>query len=255
MKAVSPITLLLLVHQSAAFAPQIISRDASASTSISLHAEAEGPSDMSRQEFMTAATSIAMGVSMGVSVGIEPAYARGRATLEQAIDRYYPRLETGGLFYSNDLKKAIEKNDWAAIKAATAEPPKRTKEDKSKLDGGVSERAAQAGGFSQSRVVAAADLWAASFSDNSISPKTKKMKEQTAILAEVSDGMSTAAKIALGEEKPSGGFLGFGAKAPSQAELAKEVRELYIKGGNAWNQYIFLANDDLPVQLKRLPYL
>lgn len=251
MKAVSPITLLLLVHQSAAFAPQIISRDAS--TSISLHAE--GPSDMSRQEFMTAATSIAMGVSMGVSVGIEPAYARGRATLEQAIDRYYPRLETGGLFYSNDLKKAIEKNDWAAIKAATAEPPKRTKEDKSKLDGGVSERAAQAGGFSQSRVVAAADLWAASFSDNSISPKTKKMKEQTAILAEVSDGMSTAAKIALGEEKPSGGFLGFGAKAPSQAELAKEVRELYIKGGNAWNQYIFLANDDLPVQLKRLPYL
>lgn len=81
------------------------------------------------------------------------------------------------------------------------------------------------------------------------------MKEQTAILAEVSEGMSTAAKIALGEEKPSGGFLGFGAKAPSQAELAKEVRELYIKGGNAWNQYIFLANDDLPVQLKRLPYL
>lgn len=258
MKAVSPITLLLLVHQSAAFAPQIISRDAS--TSISLHAEAEGPSDMSRQEFMTAATSIAIGAGVSGSmallpIGIEPAYARGRATLEQAIDRYYPRLETGGLFYSNDLKKAIEKNDWAAIKAATAEPPKRTKEDKSKLDGGVSERAAQAGGFSQSRVVAAADLWAASFSDNSISPKTKKMKEQTAILAEVSDGMSTAAKIALGEEKPSGGFLGFGAKAPSQAELAKEVRELYIKGGNAWNQYIFLANDDLPVQLKRLPYL
>lgn len=98
-------------------------------------------------------------------------------------------------------------------------------------------------------------MWAASFSDNSISPKTKKMKEQTAILAEVVDRMNTIAKIGLGEEKVSGGFLGFGAKAPSQTELAKELRELYMKGGNAWNQYIFLANDDLPVQLKRLPYL
>lgn len=141
------------------------------------------------------------------------------------------------------------------LQAATQDPPKRSKADKSKVDGGISERAAQAGGFSNSRVVTAADLWAASFSDSSISPKTKKLKEQTAILAEVVEGMNAAAKMALGEEKPSGGFLGFGGKAPSQAELSKEVKELYMKGGNAWNQYIFLANDDLPVQWKRLPYL
>ncbi len=82
------------------------------------------------------------------------------------------------------------------------------------------------------------------------------MKEQTAILTEVVDGLNTAAKVALGEEKAGGGFLGFGGKkAPTQNELAKEVRELYIKGGNTWNQYVYLANDDLPVQLKRLPYL
>jgi len=140
-------------------------------------------------------------------------------------------------------------------KAATQDPPKKSKADKSKADGGIAERAAQAGGFSNARVITAADLWAASFSDNSISTKTKKMKEQTAILAEVVEGMNVAAKLALGEEKPSGGFLGFGAKAPSQAQIAKEVRELYMKGGNSWNQYVFLANDDLPVQLKRLPYL
>ena len=140
-------------------------------------------------------------------------------------------------------------------KAATQEPPKKSKADKSKPDGGVADRAAQAGGFSNARVITAADLWAASFSDSSISTKTKQMKEQSLILAEVVEGMNTAAKLALGEEKSSGGFLGFGAKAPSQAELAKKVRELYIKGGNAWNQYVFLANDDLPVQLKRLPYL
>ncbi|GFH44978.1 hypothetical protein CTEN210_01452 [Chaetoceros tenuissimus] len=209
--------------------------------------------DMSRQDFFSVA--IASSVASAAFFQPEVAEARGRATLEYAYDRYYPRLEAGGQFYANDLKKAIERNDWAAIKAATAEPPKRTKQDKAKIDGGIAERAAQAGGFSNARVIAAADLWAASFSDNSISPKTKKMKDQTAILAEVVDRMNTIAKIGLGEEKPSGGFLGFGAKAPSQAELAKEIRELYMKGGNAWNQYIFLANDDLPVQLKRLPYL
>jgi len=82
------------------------------------------------------------------------------------------------------------------------------------------------------------------------------MKEQTAILQSVVEDMNKIAKIALGEEKAGGGGLfGFGAKAPSQTELAKEIRELYIKGGNAWNQYVFLANDDLPIQLKRLPYL
>lgn len=81
------------------------------------------------------------------------------------------------------------------------------------------------------------------------------MKEQTAILSEVVNGMNSAAKLALGEEKSGGGLFGFGAKAPSQVELAQQVRELYIKGGNAYNQYVFLANDDLPVQFKRLPFL
>jgi hypothetical protein len=81
------------------------------------------------------------------------------------------------------------------------------------------------------------------------------MKEQSEILKEVVDGMSTAAKIALGEEKVGGGLFGFGAKSPSQLELAQQVRELYVKGGNAWNQYVFISNNDLPVQLKKLPYL
>jgi hypothetical protein len=211
---------------------------------------------VNRQDFLTTivASSTAI-VTSSVLLPTEPAHARGRATLEYAIDRYYPRIEAGGVFYANDLKKAIERNDWTAIKAATAEPPKRTKEDKSKVDGGIAERAAQAGGFSNARVIAATELYSASFSDNSIAPKTKAMKEQVAILREVVDGMNTAAKIALGEEKVGGGFFGIGAKGPSQNELAQQVRDLYIKGGNAYNQYVFLANDDLPVTFKRLPYL
>lgn len=50
------------------------------------------------------------------------------------------------------------------------------------------------------------------------------------ILREVINGMNSCAKQALGEENAGGGLFGIGAKKPSQAELAKTVRELYVKG-------------------------
>ena len=130
-----------------------------------------------------------------------------------------------------------------------------SKEDRAKVDGGVSERAAQAGAFSDSRVIVAMDLFASQFSDNSISPKTKAMKKEVDELRAVVQGMSSLAKQALGEETASGGFLGLGKKQPSKSEIANKMKELYIAGGTAWNRYIFAANEGLPVTLSKLPYL
>lgn len=148
----------------------------------------------------------------------------------------------------------IEKTDWLAIKGATSDPPPKTKEDRKKVDGGVSDRAKQAGQFSNARVTSACDLYAAAFSDNSISPKTKKMTTASSKLREVIDGMNLAAREGLGEVS-SGGLFGLGAKKPSQAELSKRVRQLYVEGGNAYNEYIFAANEELPLSLDKLPYL
>jgi len=50
-------------------------------------------------------------------------------------------------------------------------------------------------------------------------------------------------------------LFGIGAKTPSQAELQKRIRELYVEGGNYWNQYIFAGNEGLPVKLAKLPFL
>ena len=130
-----------------------------------------------------------------------------------------------------------------------------SKEDRAKVDGGVSERAAQAGAFSDSRVIVAMDLFASQFSDNSISPKTKAMKKEVDELRAVVQGMSSLAKQALGEETASGGFLGLGKKQPSKSEISNKMKELYIAGGTAWNRYIFAANEGLPVTLSKLPYL
>ena len=82
------------------------------------------------------------------------------------------------------------------------------------------------------------------------------MKDEVEALRKVVQGMHSSARIALGEEKAvEGGLFGFGGKSPSQAELAQKVRGLYVEGGNAFNQYVYAANDGLPVTLERLPYL
>lgn len=175
--------------------------------------------------------------------------------MEAAYDRYTPRIVAGGQFYAQDFKKMIEKNDFKAIIAATAEPPKKSKADRSKIDGGVSERAAQAGRFSDARVLTAADLYAGAFSDNSISPKTKAMRKSVEKMREIVAGINAAAREASGEESGGGGLFGLGSKKASPKELAVTIRKLYLEGGQAYNQYIFDANDDLPVQLKKLPYL
>lgn len=72
----------------------------------------------SRSDFLTVAIS-----TVGASIFLpNKADARGRATLEFSYDRYTPRIIDGGVFYANDLKKAIANNDWKAIKVCTAYP-------------------------------------------------------------------------------------------------------------------------------------
>ena len=143
-------------------------------------------------------------------------------------------------------------------------------------DAGVAARARKAGEFSEDRVLVAgkydcsstkpsfrscltastADLYASAFStQNSISPKTKKMKEAVEKLREVVKEMNVVAKQGLGEESSGGGFFGFGAKKASEAELKQKIRELYVAGGNAWNEFVFAANEDLALQFGRLEYV
>ena len=208
-----------------------------------------------RNDFLNTVTTGALTTSLILTTPTSPAIARGRATLEFAYDKYVPRIVDGGKFYKSQLYSAISKGDWKTVSAAVAEPPKKSKEDRTLQDGGASKRAALAGGFSDSRVLTAMDLFAATFSDSSISPKTKAMQAEVSKLREVVSGISKAARIATGEEKSGGGLFGIGGKAPSQQELLKQVQELYLKGGNAYNQYAYLANDGLPVQLEKLPFL
>jgi hypothetical protein len=207
----------------------------------------------SRKEFLQASSILGFTAAVNILTQ-EPAFARGRATLEKSYQRYAPRITAGGVFYGDDLRKLVEKSDWTGIKNALQEPPERKKEDLNKVDAGVAERARQAGGFSDARVLVAADLFAAAFSDSSISPKTKKMQASVEKVRTVVQELQSVARQGLGEET-SGGLFGIGAKQASQSELTKKARELYVAGGTSWNDYVYEANDYLALVFDRLPYI
>eukprot|EP00527_Entomoneis_sp_CCMP2396_P009234 CAMPEP_0198138184 /NCGR_PEP_ID=MMETSP1443-20131203/1601_1 /TAXON_ID=186043 /ORGANISM="Entomoneis sp., Strain CCMP2396" /LENGTH=251 /DNA_ID=CAMNT_0043799851 /DNA_START=46 /DNA_END=801 /DNA_ORIENTATION=- len=188
------------------------------------------------------------------SVLPETALATGRATLDVTYRRYAPRIRAGGEFYGGDFKQLVKNNDWSGIQAALQEVPERTKKDLNKADSGVAARARQAGEFSDSRVLVAADLFASSFSSqNSVTDKTKKMKAAVASLRSTVSEMNSVVKQASGEDK--GGFLGRGKKKVSEAELAQQMRTLYAQGGNAWNEYVFAANENLALQFDKFEYV
>jgi hypothetical protein len=182
-------------------------------------------------------------LTVGCLLSPEQALARGRATLELSYERYAPRIRAGGEFYGKELKNLVGASDWSGIK-----------EDLRKPDAGVAERARQAGGFSDARVLTACDLLAGSFSDNSITAKTKKMKAAIQTVRSSVEGMESVARQALGEEG-GGGFLGLGKSKPNEAELKKQLREYYVIGGNAWNEYVLAANEDLALKFDRLPFI
>mmetsp|Transcript_22213 Transcript_22213/g.46690 ORF Transcript_22213/g.46690 Transcript_22213/m.46690 type:complete len:177 (-) Transcript_22213:368-898(-) len=79
----------------------------------------------SRANFLNTSLSLIATTATLSLIPVDPAFARGRATLEQAYDRYSGRIIGGGNFYKNEMKTMIAKDDWAGIRAALQEPPKK----------------------------------------------------------------------------------------------------------------------------------
>ena len=113
MKFTNFTCILLCLHglsqEVVAFTPNALQTK---STQVPRQAQAH----VSREGFISSAIATSTGMASVIILPVKPAEARGRATLEYSYDRYYPRLEAGGIFYSTELKNAIGKNDWATIK-------------------------------------------------------------------------------------------------------------------------------------------
>jgi hypothetical protein len=128
--------LLLSGPTVSGFAFQQASSSRQGTTSV---AASSTPQVLTRDAFWTAAVGLVAAPILLTAVP-QPAVARGRATLEQAYERYAPRVKTGGVFYQTELKNMVASSDWKGIANALQEPPARTKSDLQKADAGVAER-------------------------------------------------------------------------------------------------------------------
>mmetsp|Transcript_14974 Transcript_14974/g.30871 ORF Transcript_14974/g.30871 Transcript_14974/m.30871 type:complete len:231 (-) Transcript_14974:572-1264(-) len=155
--------LLSLATSANAFvhpSPSVGSPTALASAVENKHNEQSAVVSSTRQAFLgQVATSSAALVAASFLGTAPPALATGRATLDVTYRRYAPRIRAGGEFYGGDFKSLVANNDWKGIQGALREVPERQKKDLSKSDGGVAERARQAGAFSDARVLVAGRFW------------------------------------------------------------------------------------------------
>ena len=120
MMKVASICVLLLP-----FASGLVGDAPGRTARLTLDATRGSVDTVNRKDFFKAASLVTIGL-LGV---VEPAFATGRATLEQTYERYAPRIRAGGEFYQGEFKQMIAKGDFKAIKEATEGVPPRKKGD------------------------------------------------------------------------------------------------------------------------------
>jgi len=165
-------------------------------------------------------------------MGPEPAFARGRATQIASWSRYGSRVEAIRGFLAGDLRALISSGDFEGIKAATGKK------------GAV-------GSY-----LGALDLWAATYSDSSPSPKSVAMQADVAKMRTAAAELNVLAKKATGEDvKKEGGLFGLGAKdavVPTGAAMTALLNEVRDKAIAAYNDYCVLNNEGHPFEVDEL---
>ena len=81
------------------------------------------------------------------------------------------------------------------------------------------------------------------------------MKDSIEKVREAVKEMNLLAKQGTGEVSAGGGLFGLGGKKPSEAELKQKIKQLYVVGGNAWNEYVLAANENLALQFDRFEFV
>lgn len=160
------------------------------------------------------------------------ASARGRATQIKSWERYGSRVEGMRSWLAGSLPALIKTGNAAAIRDATE-----------KKGQGLS-------------YLAAMDLWAATFTDASPSPKTNAMLAKSDELRTILKDMNALAYRAMGENlKSSGGFLGVGAskeKALSPDEFKSAMNAKLADAKVAYSAYVDVNNVGLPFEIDKI---
>jgi hypothetical protein len=118
MKVINSIVSTLAATAALSSTALAFSPAGSPNNSVRLTSQLEAEAQTRGDFLSTAAAAVVTGAAV-IASPIQPAQARGRATLEAAYDRYCPRIIDGGKFYKSNLYGAISKSDWKTIATAT----------------------------------------------------------------------------------------------------------------------------------------
>lgn len=160
-----------------------------------------------------------------------------RAQQKRTYFRFVPKLITGLNFYKNDLKAAVDKEDWATIsKIFEVYVSKYNANDPNQVDATDT--------YVNVQLFRPMTVFAGSFAEKGSSPKQKQLMEQEVLF-------ETAMKKLEGcaSKTPGSGF--FASDVPASKDK-KVARQAYEDGKNALNEYIKVVNTGLMLELNKI---
>jgi len=175
-----------------------------------------------------------------MSVFIQPANADVRAQQKRTYFRFIPKLNEGTAFFKNELKQAIDKEDWKVLeKAFEVYVSKYNKNDPNQIDATDT--------YINVHFYRPMTLFAGSFAERGSSPKTKAMMEQEALFEEAMGNLEGCIK-----DRKGSGFFAADIKMPTGAAKKKLALESYAKAKESLNEYIKIGNTGLMLELNKI---
>ena len=184
------------------------------------------------------ATSFISGPMLLVTSSPPVAHADIRAQQKRTYFRYIPKLVTGRDFYKNELKTAIDKEDWPVITKMFEEFVARRNPD----SGSVESMDTYVAEYYYRPMT----VFSGSFAERGSSEKTRQLLAQK----QAFETAMIALDSAVNDKK--GGFFGGEVKAPTGAERKKLAAQAYADGKTALNEYIRIANEGLMRELNKI---
>lgn len=171
---------------------------------------------------------------------VQPANADVRAQQKRTYFRFVPKLNEGTAFFKNELKQAIDKEDWKVVeKAFEVYVSKYNKNDPNQIDATDS--------YVNVHFYRPMTLFAGSFAERGSSPKNKAMMEQEALFEEAMGNLEGCIK-----DRKGNGFFAADIKMPTGAAKKKQASESYAKAKEALNEYIKIGNNGLMLELNKI---
>lgn len=174
------------------------------------------------------------------SILIEPANAEFRAAQKRTYFRFVPKLIEGRAYYKNELKAAIDGENWDVIsKFFETYVSKYNPNDPNQIDATDS--------YVNVHFYRPMTVFSGSFAERGSSTKQRLLLEQIDNFKVAMDDLEGCVK-----DRTEGGFFGKTIKMPTGKERKIQAQNSWTKGKEALNSYIKIANDGLMLELSKI---